>query len=197
MQPYDGVGDRQAEPRAHQITANLSVRTGGRLSVGASYVFSAARGDTSGATAFPSNPADLNADYGRMPFDVRHHLTLFMGIDGPGFRLVPTVLASSGQPFDIIVGQDLNGDSIFNDRPALATDPSRASVVRTPFGAFDAAPTAGQPIIPRNDGAGPPQLFVNLRAMKRSSSTSTTRSAWTSWSRICSTGRTSHRRSGR
>jgi hypothetical protein len=149
-----------------QLTVNLTVRNGGRVSVGAAYVLSYARGDTSGPNAFPSDPGQLEADYGRMPFDVRHRLTLFMGLDGPGFRIVPTVFASSGSPFDITVGQDLNGDTIFNDRPAFATDPSRPSVIATPFGVFDTQPIPGQRVIPRNYGSGPAQVQINLRAMK-------------------------------
>jgi hypothetical protein len=39
-------------------------------------------------------------------------------------------------------------------------------VVSTPFGTFDTAPIAGQQIIPRNYGNGPPQVLVTLRAMK-------------------------------
>jgi hypothetical protein len=149
-----------------QVTATLTMRGSEHVSVSASYAVSSARGNTFGPNSFPSNPQDLDADYGRTPFDVRHHLTLFMGINGPGFRIVPSIFASSGQPFDITLGQDLNGDSIFNDRPAFATDPSRPSVVTTPFGAFDTAPTAGQGVIPRNYGAGPAQVLVTLRAMK-------------------------------
>ena len=34
-------------------------------------------------------------------------------------RLSPFMLVTSGSPFDITVGQDLNGDSIFNDRPGI------------------------------------------------------------------------------
>jgi hypothetical protein len=149
-----------------QLTATFTMRSSGPVSVTASYALSSARGDTSGATSFPSNPQNLEADYGRTPFDIRHHLTVFMGINGPGFRIVPSLFLSSGQPFDITVGQDLNGDSIFNDRPAFATDLSRPSVVVTPFGTFDAAPIPGQRIIPRNYGIGPTQALVTLRAMK-------------------------------
>lgn len=149
-----------------QVTATVTVRGSGRVSLSASYALSSARGDTSGPNAFASNPQDLDADYGRTPFDVRHTLTMFMGINGPGFRIVPSLFASSGRPFDITVGQDLNGDSIFNDRPAFANDLSRPSVVRTPFGAFDTAPLPGQRIIPRNYGPGPAQVLVTLRAMK-------------------------------
>jgi hypothetical protein len=53
------------------------------------------------------------------------------------FDLMTNVSASSGQPFNIAVGQDLNGDGQFNDRPSFATDLGRPSVVLTNWGAFD------------------------------------------------------------
>ena len=83
-----------------------------------------------------------------------------------GFRLSPFITASSGRPFDITVGRDLNGDSLFNDRPAFATELSRPSVVKTAYGIFDTNPLAGQTIIPRNYGDGPGQLTINLRLSK-------------------------------
>ena len=38
-------------------------------------------------------------------------------------------MATSGRPFNITVGRDLNGDTLFTDRPAFASDLSRGSVV--------------------------------------------------------------------
>ncbi|MGC8793037.1 MAG: hypothetical protein ACP5U2_06565 [Bryobacteraceae bacterium] len=71
--------------------------------------------------------------------------------------------ASSGAPSNITLGRDLNGDSIYNDRPAFATDLTRASVVYTRWGVFDTDPLPSQPIIPRNWGSGPGQFSLNLR----------------------------------
>src|ERR1035441_10973928 len=48
-----------------------------------------------------------------------------------GLRLSPMLVATSTRPFNMTVGRDLNGDTIFTDRPAFATDLSRPSVVRT------------------------------------------------------------------
>jgi hypothetical protein len=76
------------------------------------------------------------------------------------------LVATSTRPFNITTGSDLNGDTIFTDRPAFATDLSRPSVVRTAFGAFDLAPMPGQTIIPRNYGVGPGLISVNLRLAK-------------------------------
>src|SRR5262249_16639216 len=75
-----------------QLTANVTMRGGGRVSVSAAYTLTSAHGDTSGPNGFPSNPQDLEADYSRTAFDIRHHLTMFMGINGPGFRVVPSIL---------------------------------------------------------------------------------------------------------
>jgi hypothetical protein len=72
----------------------------------------------------------------------------------------------SGAPFNVVIGQDLNGDSIFNDRPAWATDLSRPSVVQTKWGNFDTQPVAGQIIIPRNLGDSPGMVAFNLRLSK-------------------------------
>jgi hypothetical protein len=73
---------------------------------------------------------------------------------------------NSGAPFNITTGTDLNGDSIFNDRPAFATDLSRPSVVQTSLGAFDTSPIPGQTIIPSNFGGSPSQFTLNLRLGK-------------------------------
>ena len=83
-----------------------------------------------------------------------------------GFRLSPLLSATSGRPFNITIGRDLNSDTLFTDRPALATDLSRPSVRRTALGTFDLAPTAGQTLIPRNYGEGPGQVALNLRLAK-------------------------------
>jgi hypothetical protein len=76
------------------------------------------------------------------------------------------MVANAGAPFNITTGQDENGDSIFNDRPAFATDLSRPSVVQTPLGAFDTAPIAGQTIVPINFGKSPAQFTLNMRLSK-------------------------------
>lgn len=152
--------------RQNQVTTNFALRPKWVTLTGY-YVFSYASSDTAGAGSFPSNQFDIAADYGRAAYDVRHKLAMFSSFDLPrGFILIPFVLASSGRPYDITVGRDLNGDSIFNDRPAFATDLSRPSVVFTRLGAFDTAPLPGQKIIPPNFGDGPGVFNVNLRLTK-------------------------------
>jgi hypothetical protein len=72
----------------------------------------------------------------------------------------------SGAPTDTTTGTDLNGDTIYNDRPAFATDLSRPSVVKTVWGNFDTQPLAGQKIIPRNFGTGPGYAVLFASASK-------------------------------
>jgi hypothetical protein len=92
---------------------------------------------------------------------VTWHLSLPHGVNSWA-----NLRAASGMPFNIVVGDDLNGDTQYNDRPAFATDLTRASVVRTRWGIFDTQPAAGQRIIPRNYGQGPTSLTMNLAAGK-------------------------------
>jgi hypothetical protein len=131
------------------------------------YSLNNAKSDTDGAGTFPANPYNLAADYARASFDV--HQRLFMGgsfVAPWSLRFSPFVTESSGPPFDITAGQDLNGDSIFNDRPAFATDLTRPGVKILDSIAFDPHPQPGQTIIPRNYGDGPGSFTINLRLSK-------------------------------
>ena len=127
-----------------------------------------AKSDTDYASNFPVNQYDLSGEYGDSVQDTRHRLFIGGAINALpwGLRLNPTVVANSGRPFNITIGRDLNGDTLFTERPAFATDLSRASVRVTNLGAFDLDPQAGQTIIPRNYGRGPGFFTVNMRMSK-------------------------------
>src|SRR5208282_5764362 len=119
---------------------------------------------------------DISADYGRASFDFRNRL-FFGGSFGMPYniRLSPFLIASSGSPFNITTTNDLNNDSIFNDRPGLVSTATCPTVVTptapsnvycTPLGTFDAAPTAGERIVPINYATGPSRATANLRLTK-------------------------------
>src|SRR5205085_12173517 len=74
----------------------------------------------------------------------------------------PLIYVRSGAPFNITTGRDTNGDTLFTERPAFATDLSRPSVLMSRFGAFDLDPISEQTTIPRNYGRGPAFFSVNL-----------------------------------
>jgi hypothetical protein len=127
------------------------------------YIFGYSNANTTGAAYIPSNQYDLHADYGRAANDLRNRAH-FGGLASLPlkFQFNPFLILQSSQPFNITVGQDLNGDSQFNDRPAFATDLSRPSVYRTKWGNFDASPMPGQTIIPINYGTGPSLAMLQL-----------------------------------
>ena len=149
----------------NQMIANFRFNTS-RISLFGFYTLSYADGNTAGG--FPMNQYDLEEDYGRTSYDVRHRLFLGGSWNLPhGIALSPFIFAGSAPPFNITVGQDLNGDSIFNDRPAFASNLSNpANVVSTPWGKFDTVPVAGETIIPINHGIGFSQFTANLRLSK-------------------------------
>ena len=116
--------------------------------------------DTDGYTPnFVSNEYNLKADRGPGSLDTRNNISVFGSTPLPWhFRADGFVFANSASPFNILVGQDLNGDSIFNDRPAFATDLTRPSVVTTKWGTFDTDPLPTQTIIPFNYGRAPASI---------------------------------------
>jgi hypothetical protein len=161
--------------RQNQLITNTNVRVGSKVQVFGYYVLNYANSDTSGVSSFPSNSYNISADYGRGSFDVRNRLFFGGSFALPyKVRLSPFMIASSGSPFNITTTNDLNDDSIFNDRPGLisiATCPTTVNTPSsttycTPLGTFDARPTAGEKITPINYGTGPSQFTLNLRLTK-------------------------------
>jgi hypothetical protein len=145
-------------------TANLRLK---KVSLTANYTLGKAMSDTDGAGTFPADSYNLRSEWGRAGFDIRQRLQLNGTINAPlGVRLSPLLVATSGRPFNITLGRDINNDTRFTDRPTIATDLSRPSVVSTPWGIFDTAPVPGQTIIARNAGSGPAQFALNLRLQK-------------------------------
>ncbi len=149
----------------NQLITNFNIRAR-KLSLFGFYVVNSAKADTSGATYFPSNQFDPRADYGRSTFDVRQRFLVGGNYLAPlGFSVSPFLVLNSGTPFNITVGQDLNGDNQFNDRPAFATS-SSTDVMDTKYGNFDLDPAANAARIPYNFQTGPGQFSTNLRISK-------------------------------
>ncbi len=152
----------------NQMIANFNWRMGTRLSLFGYYVLNYADSDTAGASSFPANQYDLAEDYGRAAFDIRQRFFFAGSVSLPwGLRASPFIVASSGAPFNITIGQDITGDSLFNYRPAFASASTLPqNLVVTKYGSFDLAPAANEAIIPPNLATGPAQFTVNLRVSK-------------------------------
>ncbi len=159
--------------RQSQLITNVNVHTGPGLWLFGYYVLNYANSDTAGANSFPSNQYDLLADYGRAAFATRHSPSFGGTVALPySLRLSPFFIISSGTPYNITLPYDLNGDSIFNDRPGFisaGTCPTvqiTGSVYCTPLGTFDSVPRAGEKILPINYATGPGHFTVSVRLSK-------------------------------
>jgi hypothetical protein len=155
----------------NQLIVNSNVRVGSKVQLFGYYTLNYANSDTSGVSSFPSNSYNISQDYGRASFDTRNRLFLGGTIAFPYmFRLSPFLVASSGSPFNITSGSDLNGDSVFNDRPGFVSSATCTKTNQlgttycTPAGTFDAS-GAGQ-LLPVNYGTGPSHFVLNLRLTK-------------------------------
>ena len=83
----------------------------------ANYTFSSSESNTTGAFGIPANGDDLTTEWGvQAPrhrvggiFNTSPIRNLTVGLN---FR------AQSGMPYNVTTGVDVNGDGVFNDRPA-------------------------------------------------------------------------------
>lgn len=152
--------------KQNQLIANFNARFGQKLSLFGFYTLSYANSDSGGVSANPSNSADLKLDYGRAAFDTRNQMFLIGSWSAPwNMRFSPFVVAASGRPFNITLGQDVNGDSFFNDRPSFA-QPGDTDTISTSYGIFNLNPGTNYTPIPINYGNGPNLFTFNLRASK-------------------------------
>jgi hypothetical protein len=122
----------------------------------------------------PTNPYDFRLDYGRSTLDRRHNFQLFGSVAAPlGIRLAPFITVRSGAPYDVLIGEDLYGDTFTNARAAFAspgTCPAGFSgivgnVVCSPAGEFTTAYNPAQPgnVVPRNYLTMAGLVSVNFR----------------------------------
>jgi hypothetical protein len=177
QRPFGGTDniyqyDSEGVFRQNQVITNFRTSVGTKVSLFGFYTLNYANSDLGsgggGSASFVSHQYDPMADYGRSQFDVRHRVVVGGTISMPyAVRLNPFIIVSSGQPFNITVGKDVNGDSIFNDRAGLPDASTPLGNIRvTQWGTVDAAPVFGQPTIPINLGTGTTQFTMNLRLSK-------------------------------
>jgi hypothetical protein len=152
--------------RQQQLTLNYRMHFRNGSSLSGYYSYDDSHSDTLGG--FAVDPWNLMADYGRAPWDMRHRLYVGGTVALPwGLRANPFVVAHSGQPFSITLGEDLFGTGQQNARPAPAGAGTPASdLVKTAYGNFNIAPTTNEPMIAPGTATGPAAFAVNLRLMK-------------------------------
>ena len=180
LRPYGNIGEiyqyeASASYNQEQIFVNLNSRFNKAISFFLSYNWGKSNNnsDGQGSTLFPVNSYDTSGEYGRSTYDFRQRLSAFGTFNLPwwGISLNPFINAGTGQPFNIITGQDTNGDNLFTERPSFAPPGVNCAspapnIICTRFGNFNLRPLPGERLIPRNYGSGPGYFSVNLRVMK-------------------------------
>ena len=167
VRPFGGINniyqyDSAGLSRYYRLMPNFFYSNGKGMFITANYQMVWYTVDASGG-GFPSNSYDIAVDKGPGYLDIRNRVTVGGSVPLPlHFSTSFYLFANTSPPFNIVVGQDLNGDSIFNDRPAFATDLTRPSVVVTKWGVFDTDPLPTQRIIPYNYGRAPGTVFSTL-----------------------------------
>ncbi len=151
----------------NQSIASVNTRFNRNVSLFGSWVVNRARSNTDGLGTFPANPYQPAGEYGPAATDIHNRVSLGGSMAALwDIRVSPLLVAESGPPFDITAGRDLYGTTLFNGRPAIATGPGRAGLVRTVYGLLDPNPAPGQATLPRNYGRGPGSIMLNLRIGK-------------------------------
>ncbi|MDR3700449.1 MAG: carboxypeptidase regulatory-like domain-containing protein [Candidatus Sulfopaludibacter sp.] len=154
--------------RQHLIMVNFNTRFSSKVSLFGNYSLGYAN-DIPGS---PTNPYNFSQDWGRSNFDRRHNFQLIGNVIAPaGIRVSPFITMRSGQPYDILAGEDLYGDTMTNARAAFVSTASCAGVVRSgdsvcsPYGTFGSTYSVTNPgtLVPRNYLTMPGLISVNMR----------------------------------
>ncbi|HEU0253091.1 MAG TPA: hypothetical protein VFR12_08635, partial [Pyrinomonadaceae bacterium] len=152
------------------IGNNLNVNVNGtvkKINFWGGYNLNKARSTGNGTSGSPFDAYDFSNEYARSPFGTLNFFYAGGNYPAPhGFNINVFSIGSSGAPFNITTGRDTNGDTLFTERPAFATNLNEPDVIVTPLGAFDPTPSPGQTIIPRNFGRGPGYVSVNVNVSK-------------------------------
>jgi hypothetical protein len=175
VRPFGNIGDTyyyesSAKFNDYRFFGGLRRQMAKGLSVFANFGTGKGKTDTdcifgSIGSCFPANTYDLTNEYSRVAFIPSYNFFVGGTVSLPKLKLTlnPFIVMSAGRPFNIVTGRDTNGDGLFTERPAFATESTNpADLRRTRFGDFDLNPAPGQALIPRNFGNGPGFFSVNL-----------------------------------
>jgi hypothetical protein len=144
-----------------QVVAGVGSRPGRSNTFFVRYFLGWARSDTDSAGSFPAMPNDLEAEYSRASSDVRHRVMAGGNINAPwGIKIGPMLIMSTGRPYNITTGRDVNLDTVFSDRPSFGSA-GQLGVLDTEYGLLNT--TGNGLIIPRNYGEGPSFASLSLR----------------------------------
>lgn len=154
------------------ISNNQQMVLGGRSRLNPNFNFFAyytltfQKSNNDGSPAYAYDYSDEYAYDSRIP---RHTFFLGSQIGLPfGFRMSPTISASSGPRFNITSGFDANLDTEFRERPTFAAVAARCQQLglTNSFCDIGGISNPATTIVPKNYGKGPGSFLVNLSLNK-------------------------------
>jgi hypothetical protein len=153
--------------RQHMLMVNFNTRFSRRVTLFGNYTLAFAHD----LPSVPTDPYNFALDYGRSNLDRRHNVFLSGNISAPlGLRFAPFINLRSGGPYDVLLGQDLFGDTNFNARAAFAPvgAPCGGDIVCTQFGRFatNVNPAQLNNLVPRNYLTMAGLVSVNMRVYR-------------------------------
>jgi hypothetical protein len=151
----------------NQLIVNFRTILNQKFSLFGNYRLGFANSDSDGAGSFPAYSYELADEYGRSSFDIRHNFVIGGNFNLPWeISVSPFIIANSGRPFNITRGIDVNGDSLFTERPTFGELAARCAELGNTSSYCNVADQDPNAIIPRNFGQGPKYFSVNLRLSK-------------------------------
>ncbi len=105
--------------RQNQLILTASVQRK-RFVFSGNYMINQARSDTENVNYVPSVAANPAVDYGRATFGYRQRLSFLNSYSGPwGIVFASVLVARSGTPYNVTIGNDLTGNNQTNARPTF------------------------------------------------------------------------------
>ncbi|MBV8052996.1 MAG: TonB-dependent receptor [Acidobacteriaceae bacterium] len=150
----------------NQLIVNVNSKVSSQLSFFGTYTLNRALSNTDGLTTTPANPYNFSGEYGPAITDIRNSFVFGGTFERWKFRVAPLIRIFSGPPFDITVGNDVYGDTLFNARPGIPSGRNKPGLIQTQYGLLDPNPSPDQPTLSRNYGRGPGYVLFNLRVTK-------------------------------
>lgn len=131
------------------------------------YTYNEAKSDTQGVTSFPSVAEDPGLDYGRASFGIRHRVFMLGTITAPlAITFAPLLVAQSGTPYNLTIGEDLTANNQFNARPTYGVC-GTPDVMTTRYGCLDTNPAGkGERMVPYDVATGPANVVFHMRVSK-------------------------------
>jgi hypothetical protein len=132
------------------------------------YAFDKSKSNVVNASSSPFNSYDFQNEYATDENDGVHSFYSLFNYSLPRLISINGIFnIRSGSRFNIITGQDTNGDGFYSERPAFSNNPNKIGVIRTKYGLLDSNPSANDILIPRNFGRGALQSNFDLYINKR------------------------------